>query len=80
MILILMTILNLFRRFFVGIDIIRLAPICHELDLELVGLVGKMLLVLRFLLLVVEQLPNPILFSIRVLMKFLAEVEVTCML
>ena len=44
-------------------------PICHELDLELVGLVGKILLVEQLLflvveqlrLLVVEQLSNPIL-------------------
>ena len=46
----------------------QVAPIFHELDLELVGLVGKILLV---------QLPNPILFSIRASMRSLAEVEVT---
>ena len=66
----------------------QVAPIFHELDLELVGLVGNFLLVEQLLLLVVEklpllvveQLPNPILFSIRVSMRSLAEVEVTCAL
>ena len=52
----------------------------HELDLELVGLVGKILLVEQLPLLVVEQLPNPILFSIRASVRSLAEVEVTCIL
>ena len=59
----------------------QVAPLSHELDLELVGLVGKFLLVEQLLILVVEQLlllvveqiPNPILFSIRVSMRSLAE-------
>ena len=67
----------------------QVAPICHELDLELVGLVGRILLVEQLLLLVVEQLPflvveqlhllvvdqhsNPILLSIRALVRSLAE-------
>ena len=58
----------------------QVAPICHELDLELVGLVGKFLLVEQLLLLIVEQLPNPILFSIRPSMRSLVEAEVTCIL
>ena len=40
----------------------------------------KILLVEELLLLVVEQLSNPILLSIRALMRSLAEVEVTCIL
>ena len=66
----------------------KVAPISHELDLELVVLVGNFLLVELLLLmvveqlhlLVVEQLPNPILFSIRVSRRSLAEAEVTCIL
>ena len=38
--------------------------IYHEMDLELVGLIGKTLLVEQLLLLVVEQLSNPIPLSI----------------
>ena len=52
----------------------QVAPFCHELDLELVGLVGKIFVVEQLLLLVVEQHSN------RASMKSLAEVEVTCKL
>ena len=58
----------------------QVAPICHELDLDLVGLVGRILLVDQLLPLVVKQLSNPILSSTRVSMRSLAEVEVTCLL
>ena len=60
----------------------------HELDLELVGLVGRISLAEQLLLLAVEQLPllvvdqlsNSILLSNRDVTRFLVEVEVTCML
>ena len=66
----------------------RVSPFYHDLDLGLVGLVGNLLLVEQllllvveqFLLLVVEQLSNPIPLSIRGVMRYLAEVEVTCIL
>ena len=58
----------------------KVAPIFHELDLELVGLVGQFLLDKQLPRLVVEQLPNPILFSIRASMRSLVVVEVTCIL
>ena len=58
----------------------QVALIYHELDLELVGLVGRILLVEELLLLVVDQPSNPILLSIRALVRSLAEVEVTCLL
>ena len=38
----------------------RVSPFYHDLDLGLVGLVGNFLLVEQLLLLVVEQLLNPI--------------------
>ena len=66
----------------------QVALIDHELDLELVGLVGRILLVEKllllaveqFLLAVVDQLLNPILLSNRVVMRSLVVVEETCML
>ena len=59
-----------------------------RLVLELVGLVGRILLVEKLLLVAVEQLllvaveqiVNPILLSNRGVKRSLAEVEVTCML
>ena len=56
------------------------AVIYHELDLELVGLVGRIWLVEQLLLLVVEQLSNPIPLSTRDVAISLVEVGVTCML
>ena len=50
----------------------------YELDLEVVGSIGNFQIVAR--LLIVEHVLNPILFSIRVSMRSLAEVEVTCIL
>ena len=66
----------------------QVALIDHRLVLGLVGLVGRMLLVEKLLLVAVEQLLlvavnqllTGILSSIRVSMRSLAEVEVTCML
>ena len=67
----------------------QVVPISYELDLDLVELVGRILFVKQQLLLVVaeqlpllvvEQLPNTIFFSIRVSMRSLVEVEVTCIL
>ena len=68
----------------------------HRLVLELVGLVGRILLVEKLLLVavwqlllvvveqlllaVVDQLLNPILLSTRDVKRSLAEVEVTCMI
>ena len=74
----------------------QVALIDHRLVLGLVGLVGRILLVEKLLLLaveqflltvveqlllaVVDQLLNPILLSNRDVKRSLAEVEVTCML
>ena len=58
----------------------RVSPFYHDLDLGLVGLIGNFLFVEQLLLLVVDQLSNPILFSIRVSMRSLADVELTCTL
>ena len=55
----------------------RVSPFYHDLDLGLVGLVGNFLLVEQLLLLVVEQLLNPILSSNHVSRKSLEEAEVT---
>ena len=41
----------------------RVAPIYHDLGLELVGLIGNFWIVAQLVLLVVEHLLNPILFS-----------------
>ena len=46
----------------------------HDLDLELVGLVGRILLVEQLLLLVVDQLSNPIPLSNRDVVRSLVEV------
>ena len=56
----------------------RVSPFYHDLDL--VGLIGNFLLVEQLLLLVVEQLLNPILSSNDVSRKSLVEAEVTHML
>ena len=74
----------------------QVALIDHRLVLGLVGLVGRLLLVEKlllvaveqlllvvveqFVLAVVDQLLNPILLSNRDVKRSLAEVEVTCML
>ena len=74
----------------------QVALIDHRLVLGLVGLVGRILLVEKLLLVaveqlllvaveqlllaVVDQLLNPILLSNRDVKRSLAEVEVTCML
>ena len=50
--------------------------VCHDLGLDLVGLIGNFLLVEQLLLLVVEQLLNPIPSSNHVSRKSLEEVEV----
>ena len=55
----------------------RVSPFYHDLDLGLVGLVGNLLLVEQLLLLVVEQLLNPIPSSNHVSRKSLEEAEVT---
>ena len=55
----------------------RVSPFYHDLDLGLVGLVGNFLLVEQLLLLVVEQLLNPIPSSNQVSRKSLEEAEVT---
>ena len=55
----------------------RVSPFYHDLDLDLVGLIGNFLLVEQLLLLVVEQFLNPILSSSHVSRKFLEEDEVT---
>ena len=54
--------------------------IYHELDWELVGLVGRTLLAEQLLLLAVDQLSNPIPLSNRDVARSLVVVEVTCML
>ena len=55
----------------------RVSPFYRDLDLDLVGLIGNFLLVEQLLLLVVEQLLNPILSSSHVPRKSLEEAEVT---
>ena len=55
----------------------RVSPFYHDLDLGLVGSVGKLLLVQQLPLLVVEQLLKPILSSSHVTRKSLEEDEVT---
>ena len=55
----------------------RVAPFYHDLDVGLVGLVGNFLLVEQLLLLVVEQLLNPIPSSNHVSRKSLEEAVVT---
>ena len=55
----------------------RVSPFYYDLDLGLIGLVGNLLLVEQLLLLVVEQLLNPIPSSNHVSRKSLEEVEVT---
>ena len=55
----------------------RVSPRYHDLDLDLVGLVGNFLLVEQLPLLVVEQLLNPIPSSNHVSRKSLEEAEVT---
>ena len=59
----------------------RVVPIYrHDLGLELVGSIGNFQKVAQFLLLVVEHVLNPILFSTRVSKRSLVVVEVTCIL
>ena len=66
----------------------QVALIDHRLVLGVVGLVGRILLIEKLLLVaveqlllaVVDQLLNPILLSNRDVKRSLAEVEVTCML
>ena len=66
----------------------QVALLYHDVDLELVGLIGKtwfveqllLLVVEQFPLLVVEQLSNPIPLSNRDVMRSLVDVEVTCIL
>ena len=53
----------------------RVSPFNHDLDLGLVGLVGNFLLVEQLLLLVVEQLLNPIPSSNHVSRKSLEAVN-----
>ena len=67
-------------RFFFHLACHQVALIYHELDSELVGLIGKTLVVEQLLLLVVKQLSNPIPLSNRDVMRSLVEVEVTCIL
>ena len=55
----------------------RVSPFYHDLDLDLVGLVGKLWLVQQLAFLVVEQLLNPIPSSNHVSRKSLEEAEVT---
>ena len=55
----------------------RVFPFYHDLGLDLVGLIAHLLLVEQLFLLVVEQLPNPILSSSNVSKKSLEEAEVT---
>ena len=55
----------------------RVAPFYHDLGLDLVGLIGNLLLVEQLLLLVVEQLLNPILSFSHVSRRSLEEAEVT---
>ena len=55
----------------------RVSPFYHVLGLDLVGLIGNFLLVEQLLLLVVEQLLNPILSSNHVSRKSLEEAEAT---
>ena len=55
----------------------RVSPFYHDLGLDLVGLIGNFWIVEQLLYLVVEQLLNPILFSIRVSRRSLVEDEVT---
>ena len=55
----------------------RVFPFYHDLGLDLVDLIGNFLIVEQFLLLVVEQLLNPILSSSHVSRKSLEEAEVT---
>ena len=55
----------------------RVSPFYHDLDLGLVGLIGNFLLVEQLLLLVVEQLLNPIPSPSHVSRKSLEEADVT---
>ena len=55
----------------------RVSPFYHDLGLDLVGLIGNILLVEQLLLLVVEQLLNPIHSSSHVSRRSLEEDEVT---
>ena len=55
----------------------RVSPFYHDLDLGSVGLVGNFLLVEQLLLLVIEQLLNPIPSSNHVSGKSLEDAEVT---
>ena len=55
----------------------RVSPFCHDLGLDLVGLIGNFSIVEQPLPLVVEQLLNPILSSSHVSRKSLEEAEVT---
>ena len=55
----------------------RVSPFYHDLDLGLVGLIGNFSLVEQLLLVVVEQLLNPIPSSNHVSRKSLEEAEVT---
>ena len=55
----------------------RVSPFYHDLGLDLVGLIGNFWIVAQLLLLVVEQLRNPILSSSHVSRKSLEEDEVT---
>ena len=55
----------------------RVYPFYHDLGLDLVGLIGHFWIVEELLLLVVEQLLNPILSSSHVSRKSLEEAEVT---
>ena len=55
----------------------QVSPFSHDLGLDLGGLIGNFLLVEQLLLLVVEQLLNPILSSSHVSRKSLEEAEVT---
>ena len=55
----------------------RVSMFCHDLGLDLVGLIGNFLLVEQLLLLVVKQLLNTVLSSSHVSRKSLEEDEVT---
>ena len=55
----------------------RVSPFYHDLDLGLVGLIGNFLPVEQLLLLVVEQLLNPIPSSNHFSRKSFEEAEVT---
>ena len=83
-----LTLISWEKTCFFHLSCYQVALICHELDSELVGLIGKtwfvdqllLLIVEQLLLLVVEQLSNLILLSIRDVVRSLVDVEVTWIL